>query len=559
MDNGHLQQQMVEQLKKDVRERAGMRRTIGYLRQAETAAETHVPDEGNLAADAPSATEYSLPYQGSIAAAIDTPHSKRSIHGTGFRNNAPSTSAVSVVDTKVWPGCDPGFMTYYLDYFFPFLFPFYQPHMLEGGRTWLLQFMNEAEGMQQTTLALSSYLFSIVLDASEAGHEICKKIGWDKLLAEMQNTFKRLRDDIPKLSQDQADASRLSRAVRILGTIVHLERFELATQGFANCNTHLNAGIRCFEQILDSSDIGPRDTTDARFFRIIGQLGPSPWPRPYRKFQIPSSEQVAFRFFVSLLVADDIIASTSLAEEPRLYSYHKSLLAGGPDAELPVDLEAVMGCQNLAMLQIGEISALAAWTRSQGGSNKLSPDFNERYGRIKTTLENHLETFTVSHNAGTRGSFPGTGDAVLNLFHVWQCQPSTPANQSKIVTQIWSHAAMIYLLTTLHGCDPMQPAIRRHVEHTIQLFTNKLSAPALLRSVAWPFCVVGCLALPEQESIFRSQMHHLEPSGLFVTMRKALEIMEAVWIRRRLPGLKDPLDSDIASCLGATGEVLFLL
>jgi hypothetical protein len=64
--------------------------------------------------------------------------------------------------------------------------------MLEGGRTWLLEFIDEAEGMQQITLALSSYMFSIVLDAIQAGHAICKEIGWDKLLSEMNNTFNSL-------------------------------------------------------------------------------------------------------------------------------------------------------------------------------------------------------------------------------------------------------------------------------------------------------------------------------------------------------------------------------
>lgn len=235
-----------------------------------------------------------------------------------------------------------------------------------------------------------------MLDATEAGHEKCKKISWEKLLAEMKNTFTGLRDDLREPSQGyDNNTSKFSRAVRALSIIVRLRQFEILTLGFANCNTHFNAVVECFKQILDN-DVATADMDiNSKFFAVMSHMGPSPWPRPYREFQIASSDQVAFRFFVSLLVADDIIASTSLAKEPRPSKHHASLLSGGLERELSVDLEVVIGCQNWVKLQIGEISALAAWKRYQIHCD-FALELLRRSNTIKNALKNRLEHMVVS-------------------------------------------------------------------------------------------------------------------------------------------------------------------
>jgi C6 transcription factor Pro1 len=567
MDNGPLQEDMLNQVKREVKEKAAMRRTLGYMRESEIANdEPPLRNQRNTQAEAGAETRYPLRQHGPNPTLLDTSQLQR-----GRIDPEVPIPASTVVEPSpdprpevprqtVWPGCDPGFKSFYLDFFFPFLFPFYQPHMLEGGRAWLFHFVNESEGMQQTTIALSSYLFSIVLDATEAGHEICKKIGWEKLFAEMANTFTGLSDNILRLRQghDNADM-QLSLAVRILGTIVHLQRFEIATRGFANCNKHLGAAVQCFTHILGDRAATQGTDTASDFFAVLGRMGPSPWPRPYRQFQIASPEQVAFRFFASLLVADDIIASISLAEEPRLYKYHAGLLSGEPQHELPVDLEAVIGCQNWVFLQIGEISALAAWKRRQAGNGDTASELARRGNAIQCALNIRLDSVHDSQDSqpGTQSSELDQ-NAVLGLFNEWQ-QPSTTASQRKAVTEIWAYAAMIYLLITLHGGHAMQVEIRQNVDRVVALLAHKLSTPALLRTVAWPFCVAGCLAAPEQEAFFRHQAQSLQPKGLFVTVHKAMEIMEQVWQKRAMTGQSDEMVDDMAGYFGASSEVLFLV
>jgi hypothetical protein len=563
---------MLNQVKREVKEKGAMRRTLGYMHEAEIATdEPPLWSQRNTQAATGAGTQYTLRQHGPNPTLLDTSQLQRGRTDPEGNNSVPIPASTVVGPSpdprpevqrqRVWPGCDPGFKSFYLDFFFPFLFPFYQPHMLEGGRTWLFHFVNESEGMQQTTIALSSYLFSIVLDATEAGHEMCKKIGWEKLFAEMTNTFTGLSDNILRLREghDNADM-QLSLILRILGTIVHLQRFEIATRGFANCNKHLGAAVQCFTHILGDRTATRGTDTASDFFAVLGRLGPSPWPRPYRQFQIASPEQVAFRFFASLLVADDIIASISIAEEPRLYKYHAALLSGEPQGELPVDLEAVIGCQNWVFLQIGEISALAAWKRRQTGSGDTASELARRSNAIQVALNSHLNSMLNSQDSQPRTqSSELDQNAVLGLFTVWQSQPSTTASQRRAVTEIWAYAAVIYLLITLHGGHSMQVEIRQNVDRVVALLAHKLSTPALLRTVAWPFCVAGCLAAPEQEAFFRQQAESLQPRGLFVTVHKAVEIMEQVWLKRAMTGQSDEMVDDMAGYLGASSEVLFLV
>jgi hypothetical protein len=554
MDNGPLQTQMAWQLELQSLEVRNERRRLMYRRGMEAAAGQNQQDgQGDACVFSPTFTN---------SASRQAQSEGRAQHNSTASTNARQTSVlVSVSQTvrptpRVLPG---GFVSYYLDFFFPFLFPFYQPSMIEGGRTWLLEFMSEPDSMQKTAIALSSYLFSVVLDAADDGQAACKRIGRDKLFDEMRNAFKSLSNEMSMLSQIPAyAATRLSRFIRVLGISIHLQRFEIATQGFANSRVLLNFAIHYMIQMLDREVARSGLDMGACFFALMASLSPSPWPKPYDHFQIPSTEQVSLRFFLSLLVADDIIASTSFAEEPHLYAHHHSLLRGGPEQQAPVDLGAVIGCQNWVMLQIGEISALAAWKRRQTGMDGLALEVNRRANVIKETLNSRIQPAASFQNVTSTVDVTKEPQP-FDVFHVWQSQPLTPITQGRVTTQIWAHAAMIYLLATVRGLDLNQIEIRQHVAEVIELINHKLAAPHLLRTVAWPFCVAGCLARPEQEAVFRRHAQALQPPALFVTAWKAVEIMELVWKKRETAAAEELLDSDMADCFRGTGEILYLI
>lgn len=566
MDNGPYQEAMVERLKAEVKEKATVRRTLGYILEAESTNNQPSSTEHDGQLTNPAAgREYIVSHHGPNPSSDQhqpEPYEPRPPTPVAEGRQPDTSSNIPLAiqlarDRKVSPGCDLGFKSFYLDYFFPFMFPFYQPHMLEGGRNWLFDFVDETDGMQQTTIALSSYLFSVVLDASEDGHGICKDIGWDKLLQQMEDTFARLSANILLLSQPTDDAStKFTLSIRTLGTIVQLQRFEIATQGFANCRKHLHAAVQCLKHIME---IGVGNEARNNFFAVMDMLGPSPWPRDYRRFQIVSPDQVGLRFFTSVLVADDIIASTALGEAPHLYDQHEGLMSEGVEGEWCVDLEVILGCQNWAMLQIGKISALAAWKQTLNASDDANSELANRVDAIKASLQASLERLS-SQSQASQVRTNSIGFETLRVFQTWQQSPTTPAAQSKIVTQIWAHSALIYLSITRNGWNSDDVEIRENVAHVIELLDRKLSPPALIRTVAWPFFVAGCLAQASQVPFFRRQKVHLQPVGMFVTVRKAIEMMEVIWQKRAANRDESRHDiHDMASAFNVTGEPLFLI
>jgi hypothetical protein len=149
-----------------------------------------------------------------------------------------------------------------------------------------------------------------------------------------------------KLLIAQAALDRVHGSVRILTSTMQVQRFEVAVSSFNNCQAHLNAALSLFSQILDSPSTVEPVEPSTRFNAVISLLGSSSLILPAQWVQIPSAEQATFRFTFTLLILDDIIASTVLQEQPRLYEYHHSLLIGSHSTECPINFEATVGCQN---------------------------------------------------------------------------------------------------------------------------------------------------------------------------------------------------------------------
>jgi hypothetical protein len=460
-----------------------------------------------------------------------------------------------------WAGLDRGLIVCYLEFYFPFLFPFYQPSMLDRGRAWVVDFITDSQAMEQTTLSLSSYFFSLALETTkESAHEACKQIAWEKLLNQIHGTFGLLREELQCLPAGGV-SENLPRAVQIMGCILLLQRFETAVWSFENCQAHLSAAIELFQQVLEGAEAAACDPTgwSSRFAIIMRQLrgyGP-PWPRHFLTFQAPSSEQMAFRFFSALLLVDDIVASTALGEEPKLHRYHDSILGNGQwlvekDQGAHIRLEGIVGCQNWAIVAVAKISALNAWKKRQKAAGDL--DMMElvlRATALKRMLVANLTRAEIAPSAVS-----SVTSSAWDIFTACNSQVSVLAAQSLLVTRIWAHAAALYLSVVVSGWQPSSSEVRHHVTCIIELLTQRMLPQAALRTIAWPFCVAGCLAGPAQEPLLRSMVEGLQPPGLLGPVQKALQIMEAVWRSR------DSLDSttwDIAACFRGPGYLVLLV
>ena len=542
MDGASKQEAMAESLKIKVKENA-------HRRRGERSA-NNISSERISAAEAPIGEWIVLP-QRSSPTNLTTP--KCALLKTAVADPGPVTPTSLIrpesdctLASKV--SRESILIMFYLESVLPFLFPFYQPSLLQGGRSWILEMMVSSPVVRQATLCQSSYYLSLARGTANYDG------AWEMVLAQTREAFAVLRQSL-QVIDGPGITEHMHGAVRIMASIMQLLRFEVAVRSFDNCQAHLSAAMALFRQLLDSSGAGTVGLAcpSSSFEAVINRLGPSSWLLLGENVQVPSAEQAAFRLTSALLILDDIIASTVLQEPPRLYEYHRSLL-GSLDGTPPViDLGASVGCQNWALLRIGEIAALDAWKqRCKKAENLDIIQLVHRATSVKESLEAdlaQLETNPVMtpHNSGS----------LLDVFTADYCQQSrTPASQGSFVTQVWAHAAFIYLFVVVSGWQPANVEVRYHVGRIIELLTHQISPPTLLRTMVWPYCVAGCLAEPTQEPHLRGLVEMLQPLSIFGTVHKALEIVEHVW-RSRDAGTAT--DRDLAACFRIQGDLVLLV
>jgi hypothetical protein len=527
MDGGQRQDKVAEQLKREVKEKAHFR-----LRRWER--QIHVPSD-NGSAD-----------------------SRNDVRNTGAETSSvrsqrgPDCALVSndIRGNMTFGRSDTVLLMFYLENVLPFMFPFYRPSPLEGGKSWILEMMFSSPVVRQATLAQSSYFFSVARPSVR-----CQAV-WDTMLAQTKEGFDILRQSLEVINASNI-TEHLQGAVRILASIMQVQRFEIAVLSLENCHAHLNAALALFGQLLSSSsfeDAAVVTEPRASFTSVMDRLGPSPWILPIGCAQFPSAEQAAFRFSSALLIFDDIIASTVLQRRPTLYEYHDSLLGATDGAESVVSLEAVVGCHNCVMRLVGEVAVLDAWKQECKRAGNLNMmELVDRATVIKDALDEYLELLTRNPAA----VIPGEDSDVLGVFGAdyWH-QAKSPAGQTTTATRVWIHAALLYLFVVVSGWQTASPDVRHHVARILELLTAEISPAAMLRTMAWPFCVAGCLAEPAQEPLFRQMVEALLPPSVFGTVRKALDIMENVWRHR---GAVDSATRDLATCFRNRGELVLLV
>lgn len=547
MDGSVRQEEMAENVKHQIRENA-------HLRRGERAATIQLPKEPISV----SAAVTGLRIAPSWPQTVD---SEDNVHGipTGTSNSgvglrtvpgSPSLAQGEAPDcsvrnkaTTALSQSDTVLFMFYLEHVLPFLFPFYNPPLLQGGRAWILEMMIHSPVVRQATLCQSSYFYSLTRELA-----MCHVV-WETVLAKTRDAFDVLRRALQ--ATDCASINEhLHGAVRILASIMQVQRFEVAVSSFDNCQAHLNAALTLFVQLLENSGSGELMHPAIKFNAVISRAGPSCWILPTDCVQVPSSEQAAFRFSSTLLVFDDIIASTVLQEQPRLLEYHDGLLHDVNGVGPVIDLEPVVGCSNWVLLHISDIAVLDAWKQQCKRDGNLN--VIELVNRT-TTIKDSLEALLAKVEADEYIR-PKQRTCLLYMFaQEYGQHAQTVARQSPSVTRVWAHAALLYLHVVVSGWQPASADVHYHVSRIIEILTDRLSPPSLLRTMVWPFCVAGCLSNPAQEVQIRAMVNALQPSNIFGTVRKALEIMETVWQNR------DDTNRDLATCFRSQGSLVLLV
>jgi len=549
MDGGVKQEEMAKQVKREIKKKA-------HRRHGDRA--VHISSHSVSVADTPTGELMVLPQEPPrdlTGPMSDLLKATADIHNDVMEPSSEAStlcpqrgadcvhSSQDACENKAFGRSDAVLFMFYLENLFPFLFPFYRPSLLQGGRAWILEMMMSSSVFRQTALCQSSYFFSLMRGTADCD------VVWEKVLTQTRNAFGVLRRSLQYIEGSDI-AEHLHGAVRIMASIMQVQRFEIAVLSFHNCKAHLNAALALFKQLLDSPGAVHPAGPSSSFNAVMRRLGPSSWILPTQCDQVPSAEQAAFRFSSALVILDDIIASTALQEQPRLYEYHRSLLGDIDSTDAPINLEVVVGCKNWALQHIGEIAVLDAWKQRCKRAGTLDVmELVHRATAIKESLVAHLTQLETDPPI-----VPKESSSLLDVFTAENDQQSkTPAGQSSLVTRVWAHAALVYLFVVVSGWQPASVDVRYHVGRIVELLTHQISPPALLRTMVWPFCVAGCLAEPAQEAHLRGMVEALQPASVFGTVRKALEIMENVWRNR------DAATRDLATCFRSQGDLVLLV
>jgi C6 transcription factor Pro1 len=426
------------------------------------------------------------------------------------------------------------FIMKYLDYVFPVLFPFCRPAIFVTGRSWLLSLLTRNRIAFHSALSLTSYFFTLALgDGYGDTYADCTSKGWSFLEEQTERCFETMRTVMLELNVLDNTATVLDK-VQAMESIIQILMFEVVLGRLAKSNTHLNAAIALFEQVFNAK--GQQQSLVSALHSISRPI----WYKVEYTHYIWNPDQAGFRFFACLLIFINVIASTALAQPPRLGAHHVNLLADKDDTA-PIlgfnrlRLSTVVGCQNSVIVAICQISALFAWKQSMKRTESLAAEIVRLAAPISGSLNSALAALDCSSALERQQpqTLPFESYAVR----------SRALGATVTATRIWTHASKIYLAVVVSG-----RLVDAEIQGGVSCILKLLEAVPCnhLRTLAWPICFARCFAPVSQEEEFRDIFRAKKEIELVGSLKEACQVMEKVWQIRQT---QESETVDLAACL----------
>lgn len=434
----------------------------------------------------------------------------------------------------------------FLDYAFPFLFPFYHPSIFEGGRGWLLATLKSSMPLFHTAMGFSTYFFTLIMANIADGqdeHEACRRLIERKLTSHIDNAIGSIRKGINDLHASPVPISVFGKA-HLLEGVVQLLVFDTNIARTTEWSVHITAAVSLLKEILELPE--PRGEI-ADLTSVFAMMQRPGWSTESPSHRMWNSDQSALRFHVAFIIFADIISATTLGDVPKLREYYTSLIKPRAKAAHPsqvLELGDFVGCQGWILLLIADIAVLKE-------DKKSGLVFREDLLLESNRIAADLQSGIASLNAGMQQpiSNPILPQAYVHPETLLQSMDTISVNL------IWAHAAVLYLFITTFGWQEQDQVIQENVSSTLRLL-RQIQSPAILRSLAWPFFVAGCLATKSQEAEFRQIASKMGSLSAFGTLNEALKIMEKIWNTR---GEKDEETWDFTFCFRIMGSIPLLI
>jgi len=407
---------------------------------------------------------------------------------------------------------------HFLDNVFCLQYPLYKPAVSEGGRGWLLSLLLRTKPLYHASLALSAYHRSTMFVAQHC----CPTTpsGMTEQEEHLAISLRELQGAIQNVDQFVTRACP-ANSLGMMASTVQLIFFEVGfecsfwnsfvvsmlinPQLFAgqgdSWRIHLNAATALFS--------GPYKNEMAR----LGLDGIS--TSNVNRIASYSEETVIFKFLTSVIAWLDIISSTTNGKLPRIIH----LLPGEISSGSVINFEAVMGCKNWVMVQIGRISELHGFkTESIREGHIVCEEVGQRASVIKSELQNGLAESSLS--------FLSISDPIVATA----CNPYiTP---QMFTTQLFALSASIYLHLVVFGYQQESEELTVMVSDAIKLIRRHIPTE-LTHALVFPLYIIGSAARIEDETIFRhifSSLPLLDPS--LEHRAKFLPLLENIWAMR---------------------------
>ena len=202
----------------------------------------------------------------------------------------------------------------------------------------------------------------------------------------------------------------------------------------------------------------------------------------------------------------DILATATIGNKlPRPHHFdYMHLLRDGK-----LQLRNLMGCHDWVMYTIREISDLQGWSRRvlELHRNRLN------WGKIKrcsTQLQERLE------------------NGLVNILDMRISLAQGLERDRSIVTEIYIHAALVYLYVVVFGAQVDAPKLRYQVSMALEAL--KGTPKRLLIRLSWAFGIVACMAKREEQEQFRDVFFKARQAGFWTgTVSKAILLAEECW------------------------------
>lgn len=432
----------------------------------------------------------------------------------------------------------------YLDHVFPFFFPFYHPHLVNGGRAWVMSFLKNSSATYNSVISVTSYFYTVRVSGVYPGQvKDCTGIVWESVLKHVDHSSRKVHANLDGINLAGRQAGVFARA-RVLGSLVQILTFKLFL-GRPAWDVHLTPAIKLLEDLLEESP-----SPENSLLRILDELDGNDGPVIRPDGRVYNADQVFFRFYTASVVYLDIVLSICLDRPPRLRKYHAHVLCDDkPGYEALIDMSTFFGCKNWTLLAVAEIAALSAWKKEQKRAGSLSvPDLVQRADSIYQSLAQGLTRLDEEPQPSGIEAF----DRIRSFYDHFR---SNEADLTILPTRVWAYAARIYLAVVVSGWQPSNAQIRSDVAQITALLRESTSV-AQLHAMSWPICIAGCLAeTDEQRQNIRSTISSMGDTMKLHVLREAVNIMEAVWSSQNVGSES----WDLAACLRILGRPALLM